>query len=179
MFISVPTQHSTERLMSGLKTQTTDSNESAPQVAVAQLSPDMMNLNILFKVVSIGVTRKVVSRTSGRHLLISEVRVGDHTGTITLVLWNDDVETLEQGRTYLLKGGFVSIYDDCMQLAKGKEAEIIPSDREIEGVELANDMSRPFALRAPKRKRSRSKSGRSMSGEQGREAKGYCTWKGF
>ena len=165
--------------MSELKAQNTDSEGNKTKVLVAHLSPDIKNLNIVFRVVSNGMTRDVVSRRSGKNLLVSEVKVGDHTGTITLVLWNDDVDTLTVGNTYLLKGGFVSVYDDCMQLAKGKDAEILLSDEKIEEVEMANDMSRPFALSRPNRKRQRSKSGKSMSGEQGREAKGYCTWKGF
>lgn len=165
--------------MNELKAQNTDSDESTTQVLLAQLSPGMKNINVVFRVVSIGMTRKVISRSSGNRLMISEVTVGDHTGTIILVLWNDDVDTLAMDNTYLLKGGVASVYDGCMQLTKGREAEIVPSTKAVGEVEIANDMSRPFALNASKRKRHRSDSGKPMNGERGREAKGYCTWKGF
>ncbi|NHJ13555.1 MAG: hypothetical protein EAX95_07745 [Candidatus Thorarchaeota archaeon] len=165
--------------MSVHKMQDRDSESKLSQVLVAQLTPEMRDFSIAFKVVSVGAPRKITSRNNSRQLLISELVVGDHTGIISLVLWNDDVDSLTSGSTYSLKGGYVSIYNDSMQLSKGREAEIILSKKAIGQVDMTNDMSRPFALLPLRKQKRRSKTGKSMSGEQGREAKGYCSWKGF
>jgi len=49
----------------------------------------------------------------------------------------------------------------------------------VEEIKDSNDMSKPFAARPKKKGKKRSTKGKSLSGVQGREAKGYCTWKGF
>jgi ssDNA-binding replication factor A large subunit len=179
VFISGVVLQNSGKQMSGHKMQDIDSESGLFQVLVAQLKPEMKRFSITFKVVSVGVPRKITSRSDSRQLLISELVVGDHTGIISLVLWNDDVDSLTLGSSYSLEGGYVSIYNDCMQLGKGREAEITPSKKVIGQVDITNDMSRPFALMPSRKQKCRSKTGKSMSGEQGREARGYCTWKGF
>ena len=158
---------------------TTLKRQDELDITIAELLPHMRGLILHFRVVSIQPQRQVFSRKTGKKLQISEAVVGDHTGTITLVLWNDDIDLLQIGETFLLKDGYVSMFDECMQLSVGRNGTVTRSDEVIEQVNESNNMSRPFAHHPPRKARPRSKTGRSLSGAQGREAKGYCTWKGF
>ena len=148
-------------------------------ITITELLPRMRKLNLRFKVVSIRSPRQVFSRQTGKKLLVAEAIVGDQTGIITLVLWNDDVDELNVGETYHLRNGRVTIFEECMQLSIGRDGDITLSEEPIEEIKDSNDMSKPFAARPKKKGKKRSTKGKSLSGVQGREAKGYCTWKGF
>jgi replication factor A1 len=157
----------------------TERQEELHVAKIAEMQPLMRNLELRFRVVSLQTPRQVFSRKIGKKLKVAEAVVGDSTGIITLILWNDDIDLIQIGETYLLKDGYVSIFEECMQLSIGRNGTITRSDTTIEEVNESNNMSRPFASRPPRKSRPRSKTGTSLSGVQGREAKGYCTWKGF
>ncbi len=148
-------------------------------VTISEMKPLMDHIALRFRVVSMQTPRQVFSRKMGRRLQVAEVVVGDPTGTITLILWNDDIDLLQVGETYLLKEGYVTIFEECMQLCIGRNGSVTQSDTPIDEVDKSNNMSRPFASHTLSKARPRSKTGKSLSGAQGREAKGYCTWKGF
>ncbi len=146
---------------------------------ISELKPRMDHFELHFRVVSIQTPREVFSRKMERKLQVAEAIVGDSTGTIALILWNDDIDLLQVGETYLLKEGYVTIFEECMQLCIGRNGLVTSSDTPIDEVDKSNNMSRPFASHTRSKARRKSKTGKSLNGAQGREAKGYCTWKGF
>ncbi|MFW9944741.1 MAG: hypothetical protein ACFFB7_07055 [Candidatus Sifarchaeia archaeon] len=146
---------------------------------IAEITPDCGHITVLFRVLSMEEPRTVTSRKWGTKHILTEAVVGDSTGTITMTLWNLDKEYVEVGGTYLLRGGRVTVYDECMQLSIGLQGEITPSESPVECVNESVDMSMPFMGLMPRRKRPRTKRGRSFRGDPGREGKGYCTWKSF
>jgi len=146
---------------------------------IAEITPECRNIKVQFRVLSKDEPRTVTSRKWGTKHLLTEAVVGDSTGIITLTLWNLDREYVEVGGSYLLRGGRAIVYDECMQLAIGLQGEIVQSEHPVEFVNESMDMSKPFMGLAPRRKRPRTKSGRSFRGDPGREGKGYCTWKSF
>jgi len=146
---------------------------------IAEITPESRHITVLFRVLSKDEPRTVTSRKWGTKHLLTEAVVGDSTGIITLTLWNLDRDYVEVGGTYILRGGRVTVFDECMQLAIGRQGDITQSERPVEFVNESVDMSKPFMGLAPRRKRPRSKRGRSFRGDPGREGKGYCTWKSF
>ncbi len=146
---------------------------------IVEITSDCRHITVLFRVLHMEEPRTITSRKWGTKHLLTEAVVGDSTGTITMTLWNLDKEYIEVGGTYLLRGGRVTVYDECMQLTIGSQGEITPSKRPVEFVNESVDMSRPFMGLAPRRRKLRSIGGRSFSGDPGREGKGYCTWKSF
>ncbi len=50
--------------------------------------------------------------------------VKDATGTVTLTLWNDDVDKVTQGARIHIKNGWCSEYRDEKQVSSGKFGEI-------------------------------------------------------
>ncbi|MFW9888886.1 MAG: hypothetical protein ACFFER_11930 [Candidatus Thorarchaeota archaeon] len=147
--------------------------------SIADLTPFTRSVAILLKIVSISQTRQVSSNKTGRRFLIQEVIAGDSTARINMTLWNEDTDSLQEGRTYLLTKGYVREYDECMYLLRSRDGDFKESERHIEDVKESVDMSRPFTGRKPQRRSPRTKTGKSLRGTSGREEKGYCSWKGF
>jgi ssDNA-binding replication factor A large subunit len=148
-------------------------------VSISKLTVESRAVNVRFSVIKKGTPRQVTARATGRAHLINEVVVGDESAIITLTLWNDDIDEIELGKTYELLNGYISMYDECMSLSKGRWGSIRGSESSIAQVDGTIDMSRPFMGRPKRKKKKRSLTGRSFQGTPGRESKGYCSRKGF
>ncbi len=147
--------------------------------SISEITPHRREVTVKFKVLLVEEPRRVVSRKWGTNHLVAEAVIGDPSAKITLILWNHDVEAVQVGKTYMLHKGRVTVYDECMQLTVGRQGEIVELDESIDNINESVDMSKPFMGQSPRRKRPRSKTGRSFRGNPGREGKGYCTWKSF
>lgn len=158
---------------------TLDEKPSIEWTLIAQLTEKTRSVNVNFRVLKKGKTRVVTQRVSGRKFEIAESRVGDQTAIINLTLWNEDIDTIEEGRTYTLLSGSINVYDECMSLTKSRRGELLESLVPIEIVNEQIDMSRPFMGTPKRKKKPRSPTGRSFRGTAGREAKGYCSRKSF
>ena len=148
-------------------------------VSISKLTVESRAVNVRFSVIKKGTPRQVTARVTGRPHLITEAVVGDESAIITLSLWNDDIDEIETGKTYELLNGYISMYDECMNLSKGRWGTIRGSESNITQVDGTIDMSRPFMGRPKRRNKKRSPTGRSFQGTPGRESKGYCSRKGF
>ncbi|MFX1483405.1 MAG: hypothetical protein ACFFCP_09470 [Promethearchaeota archaeon] len=146
---------------------------------ISELTVDSQTVNVQFKVLEKEKPRRVVAKSSGRPYQICNCVVGDSTGVITLTLWNEDIENLELFKTYELVNGYVTIYDECMNLGKGRQSELRESVHEIVDPNLNVNMSIPFMGKPRRRKKKRSKTGRTFSGISGRERRGYPARKSF
>ncbi|MDP2717689.1 MAG: SOSS complex subunit B family protein, partial [Candidatus Micrarchaeota archaeon] len=56
----------------------------------------------------------------GRALKVANVTIQDDTGTITLVLWNDNIERVKEGAKIKIENGYVNTWQDKSQLTLGK-----------------------------------------------------------
>ena len=146
---------------------------------ISTLTVESGAVNVRFSVVKKGTTRQVTARATGKPHLINECVVGDESAIITLTLWNEDIDEIETGKTYELLNGYISIYDECMSLSKGRWGTVRVAPLDIVQVDGTKNMSRPFMGRPKRRKYKRSPTGRSFQGTPGRESKGYCSRKGF
>jgi len=146
---------------------------------ISKLTVESRAVNVRFSVIKKGSQRQVTARATGKPYLITESVVGDESAVITLTLWNEEIEEIENGQTYELLNGYVSIYDECMSLSKGRWGNIRIASNAITKVDGTVNMSRPFMGRPKRRKQRRSPTGRSFQGTPGRESKGYCSRKGF
>ena len=146
---------------------------------ISKLTVESRAVNVRFSVVKKGTQRQVTARATGKPHLITECVVGDESAIIALTLWNDDIDEIETGKSYELLNGYISLYDESMNLSKGRWGIIQGASSKIVQVNGTIDMSRPFMGRPKRRKQKRSPTGRSFQGTQGRESKGYCSRKGF
>ncbi|MHA1908239.1 MAG: hypothetical protein ACW98Y_13150 [Candidatus Thorarchaeota archaeon] len=111
------------------------------EATVAELKPRMKNLVISFQVVELGEEREVTSRNDGATHRVLDATVGDTTGTVAVPLWDDNIDNVEVGKTYLLKNGYTGLFRGNLRLNVGKYGELSESEEAIEEVNMENDMS--------------------------------------
>ncbi|MGQ4833764.1 MAG: single-stranded DNA-binding protein [Candidatus Asgardarchaeia archaeon] len=108
---------------------------------VSDLRPKLKQVNLKFKVVSKSDVREVSSRLDGSSHRVAEAVVGDETGVIKMTLWDDQIDLIDEGNTYVLKNGYVGFFKNTLRLNIGKYGSIEESDEEIQSVNLDNDLS--------------------------------------
>ncbi len=108
---------------------------------VEALNPQSRQVNTTVKVVSKSPSRETVSRTDGSKHYVSDVLVGDETGTIILSLWDDAIEKINEGDTISITNGYISLFRGSMRLNIGKYGKFDPSQKEIPNVNTDNNLS--------------------------------------
>jgi len=111
------------------------------EATVAELKPRMKNITITFKVVEIGEAREVTSRGDGSTHRVADVTVGDSTGIVQVPLWDDTIDSVAAGSTYLLKNGYTGLFRGNLRLNVGKYGELAEAEETIEEVNMEVDMS--------------------------------------
>ena len=146
---------------------------------IADLTPRSRVDLVRFKVLEVESQREVIVKSTGRMHRVTEMRIVDESASILLTVWGNDIESIETGKSYVIRNGYVNEFSHRMRLTRGRSGEILPSEDPIETLNDGCDMSRPFAGKKPKKKRERSDTGRTFRGTQRRESRGYCSWKSF
>ena len=153
--------------------------ESLDWTLVADFTEKTQGVNTRFRVLRKGKTRIVAQRTSGRKFEIANCIVGDHSAIIDLTLWNEDIDAVDEGKTYTLLNGSITVYDECMSLTRGIKGEFIESLVQIENLNEQVDMSRPFMGREKRKTKPRSSTGRTLDGGADRQIRKFCGRKSF
>lgn len=152
---------------------------SHERTLIADLTPRLRVELVRFKVLEVESQREVIVKSTGRMHRVAEFRVADESARILLTIWDNDIESIETGKSYIIRNGYVNEFSYRMRLTRGRFGELLPSEDPIETVNDSRDMSKPFAGKKPKKKRGRSDKGRTFRGTQKRESRGYCSWKSF
>ncbi len=90
-----------------------------PRHRIVDLTPDSTAVNIAFEVVRKMTEKTVKDRRSGLHR-VAEYLIGDETGQVVLSVWDDDIEAIEVGKAYLLKGGQGKTFRSSIRLVRGR-----------------------------------------------------------
>ncbi len=106
------------------------------------LRPGMRRINLVAKVVEKTEPREVISRTTGETHMLSEATVGDETGTVTLTLWDDAINIVDEGETYLITNSYTSTFKGELRLNIGRYGKIEKTDQEVTEVNIENNLSR-------------------------------------
>ncbi|MEM2233160.1 MAG: hypothetical protein QXP81_06435 [Nitrososphaerota archaeon] len=105
------------------------------RLRVADLRPDSSDVELVVRVVSVGEPKP-----AGGHTL-SIAKVADETGAVSLALWDEQVGTLREGQTVMIRGAHVKVFRGRMQLALGRRGRIEPANVELQEVNTLNDVS--------------------------------------
>ncbi len=111
------------------------------EATVAELKPRMKNVTISFKVISIGEQREIESRKDGSSHRVCDITVGDTSGTVQVPLWDDTIDSVEEGATYNLTNGYTGLFRGNLRLNVGRYGELKQADETIEEVNMDVDMS--------------------------------------
>ncbi|MEM4254797.1 MAG: OB-fold nucleic acid binding domain-containing protein [Candidatus Norongarragalinales archaeon] len=85
---------------------------------ISELTPGTGNVELEAEVVGIEKPREI--NKNGRLLRVANATLKDDSGTISLVLWNDAIDSVQEGSKVRITNGYVNTWQDKMQLTLGK-----------------------------------------------------------
>ncbi|MFW9906429.1 MAG: hypothetical protein ACFFFH_19090 [Candidatus Thorarchaeota archaeon] len=98
-------------------------SEEAHDVKIGDVKPLEKRLNVVFQVTDVGEEREINKRSGETHR-VCDFTVADDTASITLTLWNEDIDAISVGNVYKLSNGFANVFQNSLRLSKGKYGEI-------------------------------------------------------
>ncbi len=137
------------------------------EAVIADLKPRMKGINITFRLISKGESREVTSRRDNSTHTVADAVVGDQTGLVTMPLWDESIENLEEDKTYRLENGYTTIFRNNLRLNIGKYGQISEAEIPIEAEEINNEVDMSLEEHEDYRRR-RSYGGRSYGGGRDR-----------
>jgi replication factor A1 len=87
-------------------------------VKIKEIKPGQGNIDITAEVVGIEEPRTI--NKMGRELRVANVTLRDDSGTITLTLWNENIDKVQEGMSIKLVNAYANTYQDKLQLTLGK-----------------------------------------------------------
>lgn len=85
---------------------------------ISELTAGTGSVNLEAEVVSVSEPREI--NKYGRTLRVADVTIRDNSGTIVLVLWNENIDKVSEGAKIKLENGYVNTWQDKVQLTLGK-----------------------------------------------------------
>lgn len=86
---------------------------------IGELKVGMKNINVKGKIIEKSATSEVYSRYGYVHRA-SFAKISDDTGTIKMILWNEQIDGISVGDTVQIENGYVSQFRGITQLNIGK-----------------------------------------------------------
>lgn len=74
---------------------------------------------------TIPASRTVKSKKTGEDLQVANIPLSDDTGTINLVLWNDQIRQVEENSRIRIENAYVNVFNDELQISVGKWGVLI------------------------------------------------------
>ena len=111
------------------------------EATISALEPGMKSVNITFKVMSTTEERSIESsRDEGTHRVL-DAMVGDATATVLMPIWNETIDSVREGETYILTNGYTGLFKGSLRLHLGKFGSIVSADEPIVEVNTQVNMS--------------------------------------
>jgi len=85
---------------------------------ISELKVGTGSIGLDAEIVSIEPTREI--NKYGRKLRVANATIKDDSGTITLVLWNDEIDKVKEGAKIKIENGYVNEWQGNPQLTLGK-----------------------------------------------------------
>lgn len=146
-------------------------------VNIGDLRPRSRSADLTVKLLQKGEVREIESRRDGSKHRVSEVTVGDGTGTVLMTLWDDMIDRVEEGRIYEIKNGYTTLFKGNIRLNVGRYGELNESGKTLEEINEGNNISEKHYddyRRGGRRRFERRDSGGEITGEdRGGRAENY------
>ncbi|MEM0384730.1 MAG: OB-fold nucleic acid binding domain-containing protein [Candidatus Caldarchaeum sp.] len=122
-------------------------------VKIGSLTPRSRGVNLVAKLVEKPEPRVVSSQYDQSEHRLTEALIADETGAITLVLWDENIDTVNEGDAVKVTNGFIKLFKGRMQLNLGRFGKIEPADVQIEEVNTENNLSQKESFSEERRER--------------------------
>ena len=87
---------------------------------INELRDGMRRIEVEAKVIQKSETREVRSRYTNETYRVADATIEDETGTITLTLWNEQIDQVKAGMKVHIENGWVGEFQGEPQLTTGK-----------------------------------------------------------
>ena len=108
---------------------------------VADLKPYAKKIEVIVKVLNRNDEREVTSKLDDSTHRVTEVLIGDDSGTVFLTLWDDTIEKFEVGKSYIINNGYISMFRSSLRLNIGRYGEFKEAETAVEKVDESNNLS--------------------------------------
>ena len=92
---------------------------------IADIQNGQQRVIVEGKVEQIPSPRTVTSRKTGEELTVADLQLSDDTGSIKLVLWNEQIRQVKENTSIRIEEGYVKEFREQLQLSVGKWGMII------------------------------------------------------
>ena len=96
-----------------------DPSFSYKMINIGELQDGSKDVTVEGVILSISSPRHVKSRSTGKPLSVANAELGDPTGKIRLVLWNEQISQVKVDNTIRVEFGYISSYQGVIQLNIG------------------------------------------------------------
>jgi len=110
---------------------------------ISELSPFDRKLSVKFVVIEKTESREITSKKTNEVHTLADIKVGDETGNIVLTLWDETIDKVSEGQTYVINNVYVNVFQESMRLALGKWGTLEDTDEviELDSANMENDRS--------------------------------------
>lgn len=91
---------------------------------IGELKPGMDSVDLTAKVTSVSEPREVMIRRTGSTTKLATAEISDDTGTITLVLWGDQVNLISGGEEIEIVNGYTRSFRGQTQVNVGRRGKL-------------------------------------------------------
>ena len=95
-------------------------NEMKKDLKINELRDGMRKIDIEANVIQKSETREVRSRYTNETFRVADATIEDETGTITLTLWNEQTDQVNEGDRVKIENGYIKSFRGELQLNSGK-----------------------------------------------------------
>lgn len=99
--------------------------QSYERMKVEALTPGMRGVEVEAKVLEVSEPRQVRSRETGEPLRVAEAVIRNETGSIKLVLWNDEIRQVKADERIRIENGYVTSFRGEKQLNIGRYGTLV------------------------------------------------------
>jgi len=85
----------------------------------------------------------------GKEGRVCNARVKDDTGDLKLTLWNEDIDTVNEGDKISIIDGWVSEWQGTKQISTGRNGKLVKAGEEGAAAEAAPEEAEPVAEEEP------------------------------
>lgn len=125
------------------------------EMKISELSPFDRQLQVKFVIIEKATPRNITSKKTNEEHTLADIIVGDETGTIILTLWDDTINQVSEGETYVVKNAYVNVFQQHLRLALGKRGILEDSDDSIGLDDVNMDNNRSEEVHEDRRRRRR------------------------
>ena len=108
---------------------------------INEIKPYGKKIDVTVKVESKAEPREVVARLDNTTHRVTEALVGDETGCVLLTLWDDSIDTVEEGKAYTITNGYSTTFKNSLRLNIGRYGKIEASTENLEKIGKENNLS--------------------------------------